>query len=528
MASLITASEWRRVLGLTALILLLANGLYLLAYAVPAPDVFGGFLFNPIDSYSYLAKMREGWRGEWLFTLPYTLEPGAGVFVYTYYLFLGHLAHWTGTSLPLIFHLARILGGAALLLSAYHFIARFFDSPRQRLGVWLLFALGSGLGWLYFVGRTLIPALPQPLEKVTTDLWVAEFIPCLSLFSSSHFCFTAALMLWVMEWTLPGLAGSPPPARDLGLTAGAVTLIAQTQPLALLIIGLVLGVMTLWHSVAQRALRWREFLPLLIVGGFALPWLVYDSWVMTTHPVLRVWNAQNSTPSPPVWEALISGGLPLLLAVFGLWVTARRRSPRDLVLLGWFGLTVLVLYAPFPLQRRLSLGLWTPIVILAGIGLSEVIWPRLAARWRPLLLSLIAVGALMSNLLVGLSTWIAIQKRLPDIYLTQDEDAAFDWLAANAPLGSLVLAGPATGLFIPARSDARVLYGHPFETVNAKAQKQVVQDFYSGRIAPETFLAAQPVDYIFYGPREATLGPLPKPAGWQVVFQQGEVTIYGR
>src|SRR6185369_9574866 len=82
-----------------------------------------------------------------------------------------------------------------LLLTAYHFISRFFDSFRERLATWLLFAFGSGLGW--------VAAL---FGGFTSDLWVAEAIPFLSVFTNSHFCLTSALMLWIFEWTLPGLA----------------------------------------------------------------------------------------------------------------------------------------------------------------------------------------------------------------------------------------------------------------------------------------------------------------------------------
>jgi len=559
--------EMRRVLALAVLILVAVNLPYLLAYATPAPYVFGGILFNPIDGQSYFAKMREGWRGEWLFTLPYTARPGPGVFIFTYYLFLGHVARWSGASLDFVYHLARVAGGLALLLSAYHFIARFFESPRRRLAAWLCFALTSGLGWLYVVLRALSPraALPEPLGGITADLWVAELIPFLSIFANSHFCFTAALMLWVFEWTLPGLAaspslptGRPPSSRPLIFTALAVTLIAQAQPLALITIGLVLGALTAcaWHAISplgrKRGKNEKEkekaaeppfgmhlFLPLLTVALSALPWLLYDYWIIAAHPILREWNAQNLTPSPPLWEALISGGLPLFLALPGLVAAARRRSPRDLILLAWFGLTSLSLYAPFSLQRRLSLGLWMPLTLLAGIGLGDVIprglaqrpfaiWPRLSARWRPFVVGLVAVGALTSNLLVWVSTLGGIQARAPEIFLTQDEAAAMGWLAGNAAPGALVLAGPATGLFLPARTDARVIYGHAFETVEAEAQKQAVEDFYAGRVAPESFLTAQAVDYIFYGPREAKLGSLPELKGWRVLFQQGEVVIYGR
>ena len=113
-----TRSEWRVVLALSALTVAMAGLPYALAYAVPPGYVFSGFLINPVDGNSYFAKMREGMRGEWLFTLPYTAEPGPGAFIFTYYLFLGHVARWAGAGLDCVYHAARTLGGLALLLTA--------------------------------------------------------------------------------------------------------------------------------------------------------------------------------------------------------------------------------------------------------------------------------------------------------------------------------------------------------------------------------------------------------------------------
>jgi hypothetical protein len=518
----ITRREWVWVAALSVAIVGVVNLPYLLAYAAPASTqfVFSGVLFNPLDGTSYLAKMREGWRGEWSFTLPYTAQPGPGVFVYTYYLFLGHLARWTGASIGLIYHLARLFGGFALLIAGYGFTARFFASFRSRLAVWLFFSLSSGLGWL-----------AVPFGGFTSDLWVAEAIPFLSLFSNAHFALTWAMMLWVFVWTLPGLADERPSSRRLALVAVAVTAIAQTQPLALLTLGLVLGALTLWRIVSRRVIVSSDLLPLLVVGVFAAPWLVYDVWAMATQPAFAAWNAQNLTPSPPLWDALLSGGVPLLLAMPGIVVAARRRSPLDRVPLVWLALTVLALYAPFSLQRRLSLGIWMPLVILAAIGLRDAIGPRVAARWRPLALALIAVLSLPSNLLVYTATLGAVLKPDPAqrVFLTRDEADALGWIAAYTPPGALVLAGPATGLYLPARTDARVVYGHPFETVDAAAHKQAVEDFFAGRVSPARFFDQYPVDYVFYGPRERALGPMPALGNdWRIVFQQGEVTIYGR
>jgi hypothetical protein len=533
------SAEWFWIAGLTGVIVLAASWPYGLAYAVPAPHVFGGILVNPLDGNSYFAKMREGWRGDWLFTLPYTAQPGPGVFIFTYYLFLGHLARWTGASIQLVYHTARLFGGVCLLLTAYHFISRFFDSFRERLAVWLLFALGSGLGWV----ATLFGGF-------TSDLWVAEAIPFLSVFTNSHFCLTAALMLWIFEWTLPGLGlfesrqRSPSPPAPLPKGEGgyapsllqmilivlATLALAQLQPLALLTIGVVLGALMLWHFFADGLDAF--LLPSFVFGLSAIPWLIYDALITRAQPMLAGWNAQNLTPSPPAWDALISGGAPLLLAVLGGVVAARRRSPLDLIPLAWLSLNILSLSAPFSLQRRLSLGIWMPIVLLAALGFREVIAPRLAAHWRPLLLALVILVSSLSNLLVYVATLGGIQKRDPAIFLTRDEAEAFDWLAKETPPGAIVLAGPKTGLFIPAHTDARVIYGHPFETVDAPTHKQAVEDFFTGRLSPESFFALYPVDYIFYGPREKQLGTLPELNGWHVVFppdqNQSQVTIYGK
>ncbi len=501
------------ILALTIGILAIVNLPYLLATWAPPPPVFSGILFNPLDGNSYLSKMREGWRGEWLFTLAYTAQPGPGVFIFTYHLFLGHLARWTGASVELLYHLTRLVTSIFFLLTAYHFVARFFDSSRARLGVWLLFVLGSGLGWLTVA-----------FGGFTADFWVAEAFPFLTIFSNAHIPLTWALVLWIFELTLLALPRKP--SRMLAMAA-LVTLQAQVQPMALITVGLIVGATTLGRSLTARRILVSEWITAFIVGGAALPWLIYAALVPRVSPALAEWSQQNITLSPPLWETLLVGGVPLLLAVLGLWAAARRRSPLDLVLLYWLVLGALSLYAPFALQRRLSLGLWMPLVLLAGVGVRDVIWVHLAPRWRPGLVALIALFAFPTNLVVYAGALAATQTRPPELFFTRDEAAAFDWLAIEAP-GALVVAAPSTGLFIPAHSDARVIYGHPLETADASAQRQAVEGFFAGRTSPEAFFTRYPADYVFYGPREKSLGPLPNLPGWQVVFQQGGVTIYGR
>src|SRR3989304_2049355 len=90
---------------------------------------FGGMLLNPVDGNSYLAKMYQGWQGNWQFRLPFTVESGEGAYLFLYYLFLGHLARLGGISLLLTFHLARLGGSLFMLLALWRFYRRGVATP---------------------------------------------------------------------------------------------------------------------------------------------------------------------------------------------------------------------------------------------------------------------------------------------------------------------------------------------------------------------------------------------------------------
>ena len=141
--------EWRWV-ALVTLVLVIASSLpYFIAWVVaPEGAHFTGLIFNPQDGNSYIAKMRQGFVGSWSFRLPYTSEPHAGALVYLFYLLLGHVARWMGLPLIVVYHVARAAGGAVMLLALYGLASRLSDDVGERRAMFLLAALGSGLGWL--------------------------------------------------------------------------------------------------------------------------------------------------------------------------------------------------------------------------------------------------------------------------------------------------------------------------------------------------------------------------------------------
>ena len=173
---------------------------------------------------------------------------------------------------------------------------------------------------------------------------------------------------------------------------------------------------------------------------------------------------------------------------------------------------------------RFLIGYMVPLAGLAGLGLD-----RLFAHQKRLTLAMLTfvfVMAVPSNLLILVGGVGAIQSRESMVFLSIDEKTSLDWLRANSPDDALVLASPQMGLFIPAYTGRRVLYGHPFETVNAQVMETKVEHFFQVSISDEEISALSDADYIFYGPRERELGGSITGSGIKVVFRSGDTEIY--
>ncbi len=512
------ATRQRTTMALAALVILAVALPYGVAWLAAGSEyVFGGFLLNPLDGNTYLAKMVQGQQGAWRFTLPYTAETGQGHFLFLFYLFLGHVAGWLGAPPVFVFHGARLLAVVALYLALGDFYRRLFGSDRRgwRMAMWLA-GVGSGLGWAAAGSGAL-----------TADFWVAEAYPFLAAYANPHFPLGLALMLYL-------LADSEPPAvpgwRHGLLRAAAGCLLATILPFGVVLLGVIfLGRLALaWRQT------WRDLLACwiwpLAPGGLVL---IYQYAVTLTDPVLAGWNAQNLTPAPPVWDFLLSFSPALLLALAGGWALWRQPgAPLRTVLPVWLLAGVVLVYLPFNLQRRFLLGLYIPVAGLAVWGIRRL---RL---WRGLY-ALVLLLSLPTNLLVLAAGVFGAGSHDPAVYLTRGEYAALQWIEANTPAGALVLCGDESGLLVPAYTGRRVLYGHLFETVAAEGEKATVQRFYRGEMTAQQgrqLLAGRGVNYLWYGPRERRLSSL-RPenllgigvegAGWlQRVYEQDGVTLY--
>jgi hypothetical protein len=189
----------------------------------------------------------------------------------------------------------------------------------------------------------------------------------------------------------------------------------------------------------------------------------------------------------------------------------------------WGVTSLVLLYAPFGLQRRLVLGLYLPLAVLAGMGVSVL------ARRRTWLPTAVILLTLPSHLVVVGAGLAAALTQDPRLVLTVDEVAAYRWMETSLPENALVLAGARAGNRIPAFADVRVVYGHPFETPSAASEQAWVEAAYAWRGAANGLvedLRARGVDYVYVGIEERSLGPLTWLSTFAPEFESGEVAVY--
>lgn len=517
-------NEWRWVFICSILLLFVITIPFVAAYGLAGPDkLFMGVLVNPIDGASYQAKMQQGVTGSWLFHLPYTPEAHDGIFVYTFYLALGHLARLLNLPAITVFHAVRLIGAMMMFFAIYRFVADWTSSVEQRRITWLLAVLGAGLGWVALLFGYLSPDM----------LGIPEAFPLQAAYANAHFPWAIAAALvaahvLVVKCLMEDDVYPSLNIETIGLAAATVLLVSMS-PFVLLPVGIGFAAMLVWLMWRRRELPVREFAWGSVVLIFALPFVIYNlSAFSARNPVFALWMAQNQTPSPPVWGYLIAFAPLLIMAGVALASLHRVFQPGDVFLLGWLLGGAALLYAPISLQRRFSMGLIIPLAIYAGRGLWRIIAPRFGKRQG--LAVALSFAVFMPTTIVALVAPLVNGLKLADgdgglYFVRSSEVEAFEWLDQNAH-DSVVLASPEIGAFLPLYG-VRVVFGHPYETARADERYQEVLDFYEGTDC--SVIDTERVDYVFVGPREHALTGDMCPMEGTVVYESPanpEVVIY--
>ncbi len=479
---------------------------YLLAWAAAGSDwVFVGFLINPSDGNSYLAKMQQGAAGEWLFHLPFAAEPGEGSFLFVFYLMLGHIARILHAPLWLVFHAARLAAAAALALTLRCFVERYHEKTTAG-GLEFTFGLclfGAGLGWLASLAGAF-----------TADMWVAEAFPFFSALVNPHFPFGLALLLILIQ-----KAEQVGSFGESAAAAGLSVALALIMPFGVVVLCTIQAIGMFARLVFRQGIPWFGVLASCVPGGLAL---VGQYLQVLSHPELAQWHQQNVTLSPPAWDVLVSFSPALILAGMSIW--RRRKNLSDLAmgpLVIWVAAGILLSILPFNLQRRFLLGLYIPLALLAGETAAQLA-ERKKTRW---IHNSVMITSILTPVLILLASILGAYQHPPELYLQTREFAAMQWMAANTPDDSVILASEEIGMILPGQTGRRVVYGHPFETPFAETRQKALAAFLSdpdGKINTARELGAT---LIFWGPREQELSGVDR-LPLTAVYDQENVAIY--
>ncbi len=518
----ITPAEWRWVVifavGLTALAF--APFLWVIFSDASTTNwQFMGMLNNYRDGATYLSKMVQGMEGTLLINFRHTPEPHSGVFIQVLYPALGQVARVVGIPPIALFHVARVVASLIMYMALYHLGASIWMRLRTRRIFFILVAIGSGLGWFFspLLGNTAFP-----------DLSIPEIFPFYSSLVNVHFPLAIACLALLSSILIlafrPG-SNDDPGVQNGGLIAGLLSVaLSLLFPQALMPFGIAVGLYVGSHWIAHRKITMRELRWLLVVILPAVPVAVYYAAIVTYNPVVAEWNRQNVTLAPSPIIFVLGLGIPLVVALPGIYRALRRfETDGDRFMLLWLLAMVVLIYLPTNIQRRFAVGMMIPIAYFATRSLEDFWFQHITRRWRYRLMVVALPLMIMSYALVLLAN-LSIT---PGPFLQRDYTVAFEWLKQNTVSDRVILASEKVSVWIPGWVGDRVVYGHPFETLDADVKNQQVLDWYRGATNDCYALLTQyNVDYIIFGPQEREIDDTTCINELTPVFRTGSVTIY--
>jgi len=412
---------------------------YLIGQSLAHGRVFMGCLDNVNDYSAYLAWMRQGMEGEWYGQPPFDAHAPPILVGELFYGVLGMLCRVTHISLITGFQCARLLFDILLLCITWLLIKTMIEDGATRRAAMMIVCLSSGFG---FLTKTLglDPSIDQQQPEAIL-FYTAQTFPNLA--------FSQALQIGALLFLL---AGERTGQMRYAVCAGATGLIiALTHTYDCVSLTAVWALYVAAQLIMKRPDMKAGLLRTCVAMIIAIPGLAPVLYEVTHN---KSFGAQTniSVNSQPFIYILIGYGLPLLLALAGIWHIFKRRvrPSHSLFLICWLAANIAVSYAPIWAQRKMLQGAQYPIGLLAGIGLVALLRQiRPACSAPKILVACMAVTALAmpTNIMMLMQNIDRLHANrdgygLGRLYLQPNEAAALSWIERFAPHGASVQALP--------------------------------------------------------------------------------------
>ncbi|MGE0359970.1 MAG: hypothetical protein AB7H93_08180 [Vicinamibacterales bacterium] len=522
----------RRGLAGALALLAVASVPYLVGFLrTPDERVYTGLLVDVPDHAQYWSWVTASRQG--LF-IPNTMtpEPNAAAFLNPMMWMLAQVQTLFGLSFAALFQWWRVAAALVVGPALAVITLRLSRSADQaRIAFWIALA-GGGLGWIlvgakYALGLADAP-FPHAIYTFEPNTWFGLLgYPYLPL-AQGFMC--VALVGAFRVHTAPS------PAAWLACALGAL-FVALLHAYDLVVVYAVVGAFWIVELVRGRAIPWRLSWAIVLILACSAPLAAYYQYLTSADPLWRsiltqYANAGVWTPPPPLLVILL--GAPLVLAAGRLrgldWQHPGTRFAACWALIG-----VVIIYVPTVFQIKLLAALQVPLAILAadlwctrlGPAIAALTARRLgvrAASWAPA--CVLAALILPTNLY--LVAWRLIELRRPgsDLYVTADEHAALDTLAATTGPGDVALAVESVGRWVPNQGRTRAFLAHWAMTNHYLDRRDLVARFFSAEVDDawrQRLLADHGVTYVIWTDRGREAGGTYRPAA-SALFEPIHVT----
>lgn len=460
-----------------------------------------GFFAGGADYATFITKMKWGMEGHWTYENRYTGEDTEPVPIYQFYLFLGHLAEWTGLSLPWVFHLTRSLLGAFTVIYLWQLIKK--HVPVNPVVATILSILASG-GFLE-AGDCLFGT---EFNKDYSDFFLQGRV-WLAYLTYPHYCLELLGVLLLLNAYL---------SSRLWLAVPGGIFIALVHPFLL---GLFCPVILL-SSLIRKDFR-AAVICCALASAVALPIIIPMYLAIQEHEWLRVWRDQTYRPTPHFIKFFLLGyGLTGIAGWYGFVKWMAKRDKKMVLWVIWLVLAVVLSYlAPFPNKREYAFFVSIPLGILAAPWIEKLtLWvmgnstgvKRKVIQGVVILFCTWQCLAIYGDCIINSTN----DKAQSGNYILPEYQTVFR-IIDDTGVNQVVLTNYWLGNIIPAHTRNRPFIGHVSETLNFKEKKEKVEVFLDGRMSSQemvTFLRKNNISWVLLDQNIAkaellssTLGP---------------------
>jgi hypothetical protein len=494
----VSFKAWGPRAGIILLVLTLSSACFLFGWMQPVSgSLYTGIRSLNASDYNYnFSVIGESRKGDFFLRNLFTSEKQEGHLTRPVYYLL--TIPFRNSQLPnsVVFHILRLFCGFLLLVSLFPLLRIYISKDNIVLLSWAILCFSSGIG---IFSRFLIhnPA----------DITIPESIFFLALGDAPHFL-SSLLFLWLgLAAVYQGIRG-----KTAWLTVYLLCLCVLwwDHPFdAVILGGITVGALWLLPDTGKR------LIVLISSAAISVPPVLYYLNLRSLQAYAGWSSEQNLMLSPSVLS-LLSAFLPLMLiGVPGSIFLWRQPEQRKLFyfLMIWLIAQLILVYLPFPFQRRLIAGYQFPLAILAAYGLSRI--------RKPIALTILVL-LVSTNVFVTFQQIQDIKSKGMPYYLPLEYKEAFEWLAKQD--GGSVLSAFVTGNFIPAYTGLQSYMGHSSFTPDVRNKRKRASEFYKNPSLD--FLTRSNIGFVFWGTEERRISTPVSRDFLEKVFENRRILIF--